>query len=503
MPIRMTGLNSGLDTESIISELMQAYNTKTDKYTKSQTKLSWTQDAWKSLNTKVYSLYTNISNLRFSSAYSTKKTTVSDAAKASATASGSAVTGTQRLNVISLAQSGYMTGAKLGDDVTKGTTLKDLGYTGEDVTITVKNGDGTTSDVQLSATDKISEMLDKFKEAGLNANFDEGNKRFYISAKNSGKDGDFELSANGSAAAENVMDLLGINTNPADTAKEAATKLDGTDAVIKLNGVEYTSTTNAFSINGLNINVTGVTGEADEDAITISTSVDSQGIYDKIKDFLSEYNSVINEMSKLYNADSAGDYEPLTDEEKEGMSDSEIEKWETKIKDSLLRKDTTLGSLISSMSGAMSKVYEVNGKRMSLSTFGISTLSYFTAAENENYAYHIDGDADDSNTSGNTDKLMEAINNDPDSVIEFMKQISTGLYNAIDEKMKSTTLSSAYTIYNDKQMQTQMNTYAKQIKEWEAKVTEKEDYYYQMFAKMETALGTLNSNSSVLTSMMG
>ncbi len=503
MPIRMTGLNSGLDTESIISELMKAYRTKSDKYVKSQTKLSWTQDAWKGLNTKVYSLYTNISNLRYSSAYSAKKTSVSDASKASATASGNAVTGTQKLNVISLAQSGYMTGAKLGDDVTKDTTLKDLGYTGEDVTISIKNGDGTTSDVQISASDKIGEMLDKFKEAGVNANFDAGNKRFYISSKTSGKDGDFELSANGNANAENVMDLLGLNTDPADDTKEAATKIDGTDAVIKLNGVEYTSTTNAFSINGLNINVTGVTGAADEDAITISTAVDSQGIYDKVKDFLSEYNSVINEMSKLYNADSARDYEPLTDEEKEGMSDSEIEKWETKIKDSLLRKDTTLGSLISTMSGAMSKVYEVNGKRMSLSSFGIGTLSYFTAAENEKYAYHIDGDADDSNTSGNADKLMEAINSDPDAVIDFMKQLSTGLYDAIDAKMKSTTMSSAYTIYNDKQMQTQMNNYAKQIKEWEKKVTEKEDYYYRMFAKMETALGTLNSNSSYLSGMLG
>lgn len=503
MPIRMTGLNSGLDTEAIISELMTAYNTKTDNYTKAQTKLTWTQDAWKSLNTKVYSLYTNVSNLKYSSAYSTKKTAVSDATKASATASGSAVTGTQKLNVISLAQTGYMTGAKLGDDVTKDTTLKELGYTGEDVTITIKNGDGTSQDVKIAASDKLGDVVDKLKEAGINANYDVGNKRFYLSSKTSGKAGDFELSANGDANAEKVIDLLGLNTNPTDSTKEAAIKLDGSDAVIKLNGVEYTNNTNVFSINGLNITATGITGDKDEDAITISTSVDTQGIYDKIKDFLTEYNSVINEMSKLYNADSAKGYEPLTDDEKAEMSDSEIEKWESKIKDSLLRKDTTLGSLISTMSGAMSKVYEVNGKRMSLSSFGISTLSYFSAPENEKYAYHIDGDSDDSNTSGNTDKLMEAISSDPDMVIDFMKQLATGLYTAIDAKMKSTSLSSAYTIYNDKQMQTQLNTYATQIKEWEAKVSEKEDYYYNMFAKMESALGTLNSNSSYLSGMLG
>ena len=54
MPIRITGLTSGLDTEAIISALVSSYNYKTNKYKKAQTKLSWKQDAWKSLNTKIY-----------------------------------------------------------------------------------------------------------------------------------------------------------------------------------------------------------------------------------------------------------------------------------------------------------------------------------------------------------------------------------------------------------------------------------------------------------------
>lgn len=58
-------------------------------------------------------------------------------------------------------------------------------------------------------------------------------------------------------------------------------------------------------------------------------------------------------MTKLYNADSAGSYEPLTDDEKDQMSDKEIEKWETKIKDSLLRRDSTLGSVMTAMQTAM------------------------------------------------------------------------------------------------------------------------------------------------------
>ena len=208
-------------------------------------------------------------------------------------------------------------------------------------------------------------------------------------------------------------------------------------------------------------------------------------------------------MSSLYNAESAKGYEPLTDEEKDSMSDREVEKWETKIKDSLLRKDNTLNTIMSSMSIAMSKSYEVNGKKYSLANFGISTLNYFSAAENEKGSYHIDGDSDDENTSGNTDKLMAAINKDPDAVVDFMKQLTTGLYDSIDKQMKSTTLRSAYTIYNDKQMQTEYDNYTKLLKEWEKKISEKEDYYYKKFSAMETALGKLDSNSSYLSSMLG
>lgn len=73
MAMRVSGINSGLDTDSIVQELVSAYNTKTEKYQKEQTKLSWKQEIWKGLNTKVYSLYNNVGKLRFSSAYSTKR----------------------------------------------------------------------------------------------------------------------------------------------------------------------------------------------------------------------------------------------------------------------------------------------------------------------------------------------------------------------------------------------------------------------------------------------
>ncbi len=511
MTMRVTGLNSGLDTESIISALVSAYNTKTEKYTKAQTKLSWTQDAWKNLNTKVYSLYTNLSSLRLSSAYSLKKTTVSDPTKASVTVDSSAVTGTQRMKVKSLAQTAYMTGGKLTADeaLTSDSTLADLGYTGEQTGIKLKTQDGTEKEITLGTDTKLKDVVASLKEAGLNANFDEKQQRFYISAGTSGAAGEFSLEAaaddSNSAA---VLGLLGFTTVSDDeydamTDEEKAKyakKLDGTDAEITLNGVKYTSDTNSFAINGLTINVSGVTGE---DEIALTTETDTQGIYDKIKDFLTSYNSIINEMSKLYNADSSYGYDPLTDEEKDAMSDTEIEKWETKIKDSLLRNDSTLNGIMMSMINTMGSSYEVNGQKYSLSSFGISTLGYLNAVDNENYAYHIDGDEDDENTSGNADKLKKAISEDPDTVIDFMKQLAGSLYTSLGNKMKSTSLSSAYTIYNDKEMNSQYSQYSKTISEWEDKLQDKEDYYYNKFSQMETALAKLQSQTSSLSGLFG
>ncbi|MDD7636965.1 MAG: flagellar filament capping protein FliD [Clostridiales bacterium] len=861
MPIRITGLNSGLDTETIISALVSSYSYKTDKYKKAQTKLSWKQDAWKSLNTKIYSLYNSVGNLRFSSAYNLKSTKVSDSTKATVTASSSAPNGTQKLNIISVAQAGYLTGGKLDDSTTTGTTLAELGYTAGDGTINVTMGDGTKKAITVTQGTTVSSFINSLKDAGLSASYDSVNKRIFVSSKETGKDNDFTLTgadAAGSAAltamglsvdsdatkatyasytkyygdgsnikgtveqavadytaakeayekasAQNanmtaaygyasaysammdalqntglsqadqekmkellamtatqrvntVMDADGniytqkgtdadgnaifsytdaegnerliqrvvtksddtgesvttyyeatsaevgtgfykyttedgtftqnddgtytgsdkktyklidgnmtevdadgnavsggkvvavtddqkveitkteytqgavagdvkrsadvlteLKENSGLTDKEISTlttniknvnayentkdtvlddadqysrasivsrvhnaygqngadavtaevntyaavitankntmeaeqatmeehsvladiaaiedsteqdaaidafveevesaktlettttyntdakKIDGTDSKIMLNGIEYESSLNTYSINGLNITVQAVTGEGDDNAITITTATDTQGIYDKIKDFLTQYNALINEITSLYNADSAKGYEPLTDDEKDQMSDTEIEKWEEKIKASLLRRDDSLESIMNAMTSSMSKGVEINGKTYYLSSFGINTLGYLNAPENQHNAYHINGDEDDEATSGKEDKLMAAIASDPDTVMEFMQGLASNLYDAIDTKMKSTSLSSVYKVYNDKEMASEYSDYTDLIKKWEEKLEAQEDYYYQKFSAMETALAKLNSQTSSLSSMLG
>lgn len=532
MAIRITGMNSGLDTESIISELVSAKSTKKSSLEKAQTKLSWKMDAWKTLNSKLYSLYSStISNMRFSSAYTKKKTTVSNSSIASVIASANATDGVQTLQVKSLAKSGYLTGAQLSG-VKSDSTLADVAGIGADETVNlkVKLGDGSEKDISLSGSSKVSDVVSQLKEAGVNASFDEKNQRFFVSAKETGSDAEFSLTAqdadgNTTDNGLKVLSSLGLLTAEADEnaadgavsadfraqldrlgltlstekAEGAATRIKAQDAQILLNGALFESTSNTFDINGLTITAQK---ESDEE-VTLTTANDYDGIYDTIKNFLKGYNELVNEMDKLYNADSSKGYEPLTSEEKEAMSESEIEDWEKKIKESLLRRDSTLGTLSTAMQTAMAGGIEIGGETYYLSNFGINTLGYFTAPDNEKHAYHIDGDPDDSSTSGKADKLKSMITNDPEVVMEFFQKLSNNLYNTLTNKMSATEMRSVYKAYNDKQMKSEYDAYTKEIKEQEERITEFEDKWYSKFSAMETALAKLNSKTSAISGLLG
>jgi flagellar hook-associated protein 2 len=185
------------------------------------------------------------------------------------------------------------------------------------------------------------------------------------------------------------------------------------------------------------------------------------------------------------------------------MTDSQIEKWEEKGKSGVLRRDTTLSALMNAMTNAMSKSYTVNGKSYSLSSFGIKTLGILNAEENEQNAYHIDGDEDDDSTKSNSDKLMAAIISDPDSVTSFFQQLTAELYDNLGNKMSSTSMRSYGTFYNDKEMAQEYSDYTTTISKWETKLSDLEDSYYKKFAAMESALATLQSKSSALSGLLG
>lgn len=567
--MRMTGL-SGIDTDSMVQALVQTKREKVTNLKNDQKKLEWKQTAWQDLNSKIYNLYSKtLSNLRLTSAYSKKKTVSSDTTKATVVASGAAIDGTQTLKVNKLAKAGYITGAKLDKhettdengnkvkvDWTASDKLSDIdsNLKGKKFSITVGTGDDAkTTDIEITDEMTINDFVGKLSEAGVKANFDTTNQRFFISAKGTGAANNFTITAidpnnptkevtqkdeNGNDVTVKVpnedttaLKALGLAVGEdygtldgsADGATNECVKVEGQDAEIVLNGATFVSDSNTFSINGLTINALGVTDEE----LSIVTSTDYDGIYDTIKDFFSEYNDLINEMDKLYNADSARKYDMLTDEQKESMSDDEVEQWENKIKGALLRKDNNLSSIMNAMTNTMLQGFYTNnlsdkekknmteseindwyakngGKKLYLSDFGISTLSYFEAEDNEHHAYHIAGDPDDEFTSDKDDELKKAIAEDPEGTANFFASLCKSLYSKMDEVMNTTSeYSSIYKVYNDKQMKKDYADYTTKIKEAENELNDYEDKWYKKFSAMEVALSKLQSQTNSISSMLG
>lgn len=264
------------------------------------------------------------------------------------------------------------------------------------------------------------------------------------------------------------------------------------------NGAVLTGTTNSIIANGMTFDVHAVTKDLAVPNITLTVTKDTKGVYDSIKKFVKDYNEVLKEMNKLYYADTSRGYEPLSDDQKESMSEDQIEKWESKIKDSLLRRDDKMGSLLSSLKNSLITSVEHEGKSYSLATFGIQSSLY-----TEKGILHIDGDTEDSTTSGKPDKLMKALEENPDAVMTTLTTLAGNLYSDMTDKMKASSLSSAMTFYNDKELKNNLKTYKSDLSDLEDRLKRVEDRYYKQFSVMETAMAKLNSQTNSLASLMG
>lgn len=302
---------------------------------------------------------------------------------------------------------------------------------------------------------------------------------------------------------ESALKLLGMDDIDGSAVKESAdgtgmVVIEAADSIVQVNGATLTSSNTTLDVNGMSLNLVS----ASDREVKVTVSNDSTAVYDAIKDFVEQYNSALSEMNKYYYADSARGYDPLTDDQKEAMSDEEVEKWETKIKDSLLRRDSTLSGILETFRTSLTgiTVKASDGKTYSLANLGITTGKDYK----EYGLLHIKGDEDDTDYADSENTLQSMINSDPDIVMEVMSGIASNLYNNINKKISTTTtMKSALSFYNDKEMTKQMTQYKKDIKSWETKLSDMEDRYYKQFSAMETALSKLQSQQNSLASYLG
>ncbi|MPM54135.1 hypothetical protein SDC9_100908 [bioreactor metagenome] len=370
---------------------------------------------------------------------------------------------------------------------------------------------------------------------GLTANFSKTTNMFQLSTQETGTANQIEINdtITGSSTTNLAALLFGAVQKEDGSEKIVAAKgkyTAGTDAILsmKVNGVTMENVKrmdNNFDVDGLSVTLKGTFGDYTEDvkdaegnvttlgtllpgteAVSFTTTADSDKIVSTITDMVKDLNDILKSVHDAYSTTpnyktDKSRYEPLTDDDKEGMSDSEIEKYEEKAKQGILFNDSDLSSLYSKLISAITPGGSATG---ALSKIGIST-SYSDGVT----SVKVDEDA-----------LRDALSNDPDSVRDAFTSTtgSSGLmvnvskvvssYAATTGSTKGILVQKAGSIYSplsllSNSLQDQIDNYDDDITKWQDKLSDKVDYYTKMFTRLETLTNSMNSQSSLISGMMG
>lgn len=486
--LRLTGMSSGLDTDSIVKSLLEVDQLKVDKQFKLKAKLEWTGDAYRAVNTKIknfrtqyMSVLNSASNMFSASTYKAYSVNMQTSTNAvSITAGSTATEGAMTINKITqLAEPPKITGQCLSTSGTSATLLEALG---EDAFGT----DGNTSfslngeEFTFSSDTTVASMMSTINansDAGVTVSYSSLKNTITITGKTTGNDQAIEM--------ENSSgDIFNSFFNVAEGA------VYGKDAIAQIEGVTVEESSNTFTIDGITYSLKAKS----DTAINFSVEKDTDAVYDKIVSFVDAYNTLIEDLQSTIDEEVYSDYEPLTDTEREDLSESQQEKWDEKSKSGLLRNDSGIRSLLQTMRSAFYQTVSDTGK--SAASIGLETGSYATTGK----------------IVINEDKLRAAISNNPDEVTKIFTNVSssTSASTKTAESGLVTRLSNALNTYVSNSVDNTLANNADALSEANDRLDELEDWlsnneekYWTKFSAMETAMSQLNSQSSWLSSLLG
>ncbi|WP_035098532.1 flagellar hook-associated protein 2 [Anoxybacteroides tepidamans] len=490
--LRISGLASGMDIDKIVSDLMKAERMPLDKLNQKKQILEWQRDDYRSMNSLLQDLDSYIfNNLTLQSSMLKKKAVSSNDSVISATANSSASNISTTLNVTKLATSatwisgGTPSYTPIGTD----TTLK----------INVTNGDGSspsTNPVTVTITanstlDSVIAQLNSNSDLGITVFQDTQTGKIVITKKDTGSQASLVM---GDATTATFFQQLGFSG--AVAGADLTGKTAGQDAQFTINGLSTTRATNTFTIN----NVTYTLKSAG--TATVTTGTDTDTIFNAIKGFVDKYNDIIGKINAKISETRYRDYPPLTDEQKQAMTDKQVELWEEKAKSGLLRSDSILSSGLNQMRlGVYSKVNDptINANYDTISEIGITTSSNFL----DNGKLIID-----------ETKLRAAIEKDPNSVYQLFnangssfdtKGIARRLRDTIKDTIGKIEQKAGKTIWTNQQFSIgrDLNNINNQISVFNDRLKEIEDRYYRQFSAMEEAINKANAQSAYLMNAFG
>lgn len=492
-PLRLSGLSSGLDTDAVVKAMLATEQAKVDKQSKATTWLGWKADALREINTLIknfrsanLSVLNSAANMLSSSAYNIfSATLLTPTTAVSVNAGSSAAAGKVTINEITqLAASARLSSTDVftGETINTSTRLEDLAL----LTPLLFDDDGNISfsingkDFIFSKDDTLSDMMSTINssEAGVRMSYSSLTKGFSITAKTTGSSSRVEIQNLSGNAFDEENAAFGI----------AAQTAVGQDAILTIENREVIRSSNTFTIDGITYTLN------DETTTPISFNVqqDVESTVNKITSFIDAYNSLITALQDKLNEKTYRAYEPLTSEQKEEMKDNEIKLWEEKAKSGLLRNDSAISSLLSSMRSAFYTVVESAG--ISASDIGLTTGSY----------------GDGGKIVVNKDKLRKALENNPDMVTNLFVATSNSTDKAQANKESGLIIriSNALLSYTSAATDNALASLEKQISDSKTaqdtltrRMETRREMLYARFTAMESALASLNSQSSWLASL--
>lgn len=536
---------SGMDIDALVKKLMTGQQAKSDALLQKKTVAQWQKSAYNTVYDDISNFRATAFNYKLQGTLNPNKVSCSNTSVVTATANAGAADVNHSLVVAQLASGVNLTSA---EKITTGTDKLTLAsQMGVQNSFSLNIGDGSANkSITISPSDSINDVVSAINSVGLNvqANYDSTLDRFFIATTNMGSatgisitttsintagtddGGNFikglHLFPTGAPSGNNGGTVSSLPTLPdVDgniTNSTTFTSPTGLDAEFKLDGVQLTQASNTFSISSVTYSLTGVSsGTTMNDdpglivwgpATSVSVTNDTDAAVASIQSLVDSYNKILAQVNGKVNETRYKDYLPLADAQKAAMKDSDITAWEAKAKSGMLHNDPTLTSLVNTMRNAFSSpVTSITSTYKSASTIAITTGNY-----TEGGKLYLD-----------TDKLRTAINADPnvlsqlfgtsgttnsDGTIDFNSQgiagrLYDGIKNTMDQLVQKagTTSNAQYDTNSD---------YAKRITAYTTQINKEADRfdtiqaaYYKQYNAMETALSSLNSQSSWLSSMLG
>ncbi|WP_440896332.1 flagellar hook-associated protein 2 [Amphibacillus sp. Q70] len=520
MGMRIGGLATGMDIDSIVRDLMEAERIPLNKLEQDKTKLEWKRDAFRDINAMFLELDQMMNEMKRSRAYNTKMATSSNSA-VTATAASSASNGSYNIAVERLATNAInVTNGTISDLTKEGIDGKIdpfaplseqmEGLTGDfPKTIAFKtyhNGEETHK-INVTEEDSLNSVLTKItnQDNGVRAFYDVQSDRVIMERTSTGEfnpDGpeiDFgfeELPVDEEDPndypnydADFFTKVFGMTTEPVEVdGEEIGGEQGGTNAVFKYNGVKLESKTNTTTLNGITFTFNDKT-----ESTNVNITSDTEAAFDNIMDFVNKYNEIVEKVNGKVNEEVYRDYPPLTEEQMADMSEREIELWEEKAKSGSLKSEPILNNALSQMRLAWTGKVDNDGPFSHFSEIGISTT-----------ANYLDG----GKLQVDEDKLRAALEEDSTAVYNLFSNNAEGaerglmnrLEDAIDQTTDRINQQAGRTTQQPHQyaLGRRLEGMDDRIADFQRRLQQTEDRYWRQFTAMETAIQRMNEQSNYL-----